>query len=299
LARELAAAGWRVLRFDPRGIGDSNGPHDCDSVDEVYCRIDEGALVPDTLAAIDFLSNECGMETCVLTGLCGGATTSLRVAAVDDRVVGVSPLELPLKYNPAPGSPEHHPKADRNLWVDQISRRRGTRFLLYAYALARTAKSHARRVKVRFSKLIDLVSGSVSRDFDWFREQIGEDVNDAMLEAFQTVLAKRIPVFCIYSDSRDAHLFQLVLPGLTATDHGDAPPLHYIVIPGKDHVFTMPGQPEALTRSLMSWLDSGPWAGGRFHGGAASTSNAVSPALGPGPPGSSIMSHAGGDGGQS
>ena len=260
LARDLAAAGWRVLRFDPRGIGDSNGPFDCDSVDEVYCKIDAGALVPDTLAALDFLSSECCVEASILMGVCGGASTSISVAAADDRVVGVAPVELPLKLNPSPGPTNHHQRADRDLWVDRMSRRRGTLFLLTVYGIARTAKSNARRLRVNLSKVLNLGSGPTSRNHRWFRERIGEDANIAMLAAFQVILAKRLPVFCIYADSRDAQLFELALPGLLREEGGDEPLIEHLIIPGKDHVFTMPGQSEELTRSLLAWLDSEPWA---------------------------------------
>ena len=259
LARDLAAAGWRVLRFDPRGIGDSNGPFESDSVDEVYCKIDAGALVPDTIAALDFLSGECCIEASILTGLCGGATTSIKLAAADDRLVGVAPLELPLKLNPSPDPANRHQPVDRNLWVDRVSRRRGTFLLLTAYRFARMAKNNARRVSDNLSKVLNLRSGPTSRHHRWFQERIGEDANISMLAAFQAILAKKLPVFCIYADSRDAQLFQLAMPGLLKEECGDAPPVGHVFIPGQDHVFTMPGQSEELSRSLLA-LDSEPWA---------------------------------------
>lgn len=261
LARDFASAGWRVLRFDPRGLGDSNGHFDYDSVDEVYCKIDAGALVPDTLAALDFLSSECCMEASILMGLCGGGTTSIEVAAIDNRVVSVAPLELPLKLCPFPGPTNHHQRADRNLWVDRVSRRRGTLLLLTIYRIARTAKSNVRRLRVILSKVLNLWSGSTTRNHSWFRERIGEDANISMLAAFQVVLAKRLPVYCIYADSPDAQLFELALPGLLREEGGDAPAIEHLIIPGNDHVLTIPGQSEELSRSLLAWLDSEPWAG--------------------------------------
>jgi exosortase A-associated hydrolase 2 len=261
LARDLAASGWRVLRFDPRGIGDSNGPWDCDSVDEVYCEIDRGALVPDTLAALDFMRDECGTRTCVVTGLCGGASTSIRVAAADGRVVGVVPVELPLKLNPSPDPGNTSGDGGRDLWVDRMSRRRGTGLLLTAYAIARTAKANARRLKTGLSRLRRFRSGLSSDRHAWFRERIGEDANIPTLSAFQEILSRGLPVFCIYSESRDGQLFEVARPGLSGPEGGEPSSLRHLVIPGKDHSFTMPGQSEALSRSLSAWLEEGPWAG--------------------------------------
>jgi pimeloyl-ACP methyl ester carboxylesterase len=130
LARELANSGWRVLRFDPRGMGDSEGFFDCDSVDEVYSKIEAGALVPDTIAALDFLRQEYGSGESVLTGLCGGAITSVFAAAADDRVVGIAPLDLPLKLTLPDGAAQEPPHSQRALWVDYFSQRRGMFFML-------------------------------------------------------------------------------------------------------------------------------------------------------------------------
>ncbi|MHC5056880.1 MAG: alpha/beta fold hydrolase [Planctomycetota bacterium] len=55
LARTLARAGWSVLRFDPRGIGDSDGDLGCATLAEVFRKIQGGGLVPDCLAAVDFM----------------------------------------------------------------------------------------------------------------------------------------------------------------------------------------------------------------------------------------------------
>ena len=67
LARTLAAAGYPVLRFDVRGMGDSSGNlHDFRSIN------------PDIEAAIDALQrHEPGVRQLVLWGLCDGASAAL------------------------------------------------------------------------------------------------------------------------------------------------------------------------------------------------------------------------------
>ncbi|WP_305822839.1 hydrolase 1, exosortase A system-associated [Massilia brevitalea] len=79
LARDLAAAGVPAMRFDYRGMGDSEG--DLRSFDDVG---------DDLRAAIDrFFLEVPGMREVVLWGLCDGASAAAMYAPGDARVAGL------------------------------------------------------------------------------------------------------------------------------------------------------------------------------------------------------------------
>jgi exosortase A-associated hydrolase 1 len=78
LARAVAGAGFPVLRFDYRGMGDSEGAA------RDFERIDD-----DIAAAIEALQREAGVARVVLWGLCDGASAALMYAPRDSRVAGV------------------------------------------------------------------------------------------------------------------------------------------------------------------------------------------------------------------
>jgi exosortase A-associated hydrolase 1 len=80
LARRLAAAGIPAMRFDYRGMGDSEG------------EIRSFEMVADDLrAAVDrFMAEAPGLREVVLWGLCDGASASALYAPLDARVTGLA-----------------------------------------------------------------------------------------------------------------------------------------------------------------------------------------------------------------
>jgi uncharacterized protein len=79
LGRALAANGVPVMRFDHRGIGDSDG------TTRSFIEI-----TADLSVALDaFVARTPGLEQVVIWGLCDAASAALHVAARDARVAGV------------------------------------------------------------------------------------------------------------------------------------------------------------------------------------------------------------------
>ena len=79
LARDLAAAGIPAMRFDYRGMGDSEGEL------QTFENVED-----DLRAAVDhFLAEVPGMAEVVLWGLCDGASAAAMYAPQDARVAGL------------------------------------------------------------------------------------------------------------------------------------------------------------------------------------------------------------------
>ncbi len=80
LARHLARLGYRVLRFDQSGIGESDARADQLSL--------EGRIVGDVRAAVDFAAARPDAGKIVVVGLCSGAVNAHLATADDERIAG-------------------------------------------------------------------------------------------------------------------------------------------------------------------------------------------------------------------
>ena len=92
LARRLARAGVRTLRFDLGGIGDSGQSHPGSPLQE--------RTHSELSAALDYLGERFELRDITLAGLCSGAEDSLRHAARDPRVSEVVMID-PFAYRTA------------------------------------------------------------------------------------------------------------------------------------------------------------------------------------------------------
>lgn len=85
LARRAAARGFRVLRFDQSGLGDSAPRAGSLSMEE--------RVVLDGREAFDFLDKTYGADRFVVGGLCSGALNAHRICVADERVMGMWMLD--------------------------------------------------------------------------------------------------------------------------------------------------------------------------------------------------------------
>jgi pimeloyl-ACP methyl ester carboxylesterase len=85
MARELAALGHHVFRFDFSGIGDSAPRKDILNPIEAHQA--------DVAAALDWLEASCRINEAILIGLCAGAEIALRYGHSDKRVTGLVLLD--------------------------------------------------------------------------------------------------------------------------------------------------------------------------------------------------------------
>ena len=99
IARLLCEKGFYVFRFDPHGIGDSEGELPDEIVLELWGSIQQGRFVEDTICSNNFFMNKCSLDELVMIGSCGGAVTAFFTGAIDDRVTRLMLIDLPVIFS--------------------------------------------------------------------------------------------------------------------------------------------------------------------------------------------------------
>ena len=88
MARALADCGFHVFRFDPQGVGDSDGP-------QLPTHFDMHNP-SDVLPVVQYAKNELKASTIVLHGLCSGGRAAIKGALMSADVDGVVVWSMPI-----------------------------------------------------------------------------------------------------------------------------------------------------------------------------------------------------------
>jgi pimeloyl-ACP methyl ester carboxylesterase len=245
-ARRWATDGFPVLRFDARGVGDSEGdwaiPEDGAPIKLLYKNIEEGAWTRDTHAAVEHICATTSARNVILAGCCGGAVSALHAAAEHPAVVGVIMVGMPVR-----------PWAD--IGIDSI----------VASQVEHEAKGYVKKLG-KLNAWRRFFSGASDYRVLWgigsryIREQMFgapddrlKALNAAMLRSFRTVAGsgKRMLFVFPENDYLWVEFRDLFLPTFD-----DRPPFDLQIIPGANHTFTEAVWQEQLFSILETWLQT-------------------------------------------
>jgi len=253
LARRLAGMGFRVLRFDFSGLGDSEGLVHEATAAEFYGTVQLGRYVRDTQAAMDWMEKEYRASRFILAGLCGGAITGLLAGANDGRVDSLIGLGLPVILDSDQVDPAKYLTAGeldqwREGYVSKLFDPRSWFRLL-------TFRSNFRVIlKVLLSSLRPAAKRPPPDGAQLTPEPA--NLNPLLPTAFDTLVSKR-PVLLVFSQGdRLYSIYQerFAQPNQARLQlHADRFEVH--VVEGANHIFSFPQWEEEMTGHVVSWLD--------------------------------------------
>lgn len=224
-ARALSEAGYAVLRFDCRGMGDSGAPmRDFEHVDA------------DIRAAVDaLLSHVVGLDGVVLYGLCDGAAAALMYSATDPRVSGLILLN-PWVRTEATEAATHL----RYYYVQRLLQPAFWRKVLGAkFNPIRAGAGFARNLRR------SLGSGGASRSSSTYVER--------MLSALTAFRGRAL--FLISGQDLTAKEFvQLCRNEPRWRGAVASPPISRVELPDADHTFSTRDHLNAANQSCVEWL---------------------------------------------
>jgi pimeloyl-ACP methyl ester carboxylesterase len=225
IARRLAELGFRSLRFDFSGIGDSEARRD-------ELSFEQSAPL-ETKDAMDYLSKSYNAQRVVLMGLCSGADVAHLTAVADPRVAGLGLID-PWAYR-TPGFYFH-----------------------YYWERVKTPAVYANWIKVRLERIKDRLSPRPTDDQDpdmyemprYIREFPPRETIAKDLRGF---MSRNLQLYFIFSGGMGDvynHRSQY-RASFKDVDFGDRLRVDYVR--DASHVFSGLEHQEFLARELSTW----------------------------------------------
>lgn len=230
LAADLARRGYPVLRFDPCGIGESDGVVGNHRTSLHFSWIQKGMFDDSIARAVAWFRGETGVRDVVLAGLCGGATAAV-VAGEPPGAAGYVLLAPSAVFD------------DVHLEAELLGSLRRGRWL------GRDGAAHlSRYVRQALARKVRLLS-------PWGRKnrKVAEaDVNFCFVDRFRTIVRGSTPVLCALVDGDptcaefEAHALRKVRPD----------GLDVYRVSGVGHEFTSVAVVEGLQERIGEWMES-------------------------------------------
>jgi pimeloyl-ACP methyl ester carboxylesterase len=236
LARQLAADGYLVVRFDFSGIGESEARRDG--------LAPEPSSLCETQEVMDYLAETYGVRRFVAAGICSGAVTAFRVAVADERIVGLALLN-PQGYFPSAAGPIGA----------YVQAQKDQHYLLSTSIRRRESWLRLLRGEVDLTNLLRALTSRFARPF--LEHGAERRTIKRLAGDFAVLCARGIRILPIYA-AGDPGLIELalIIRGLPATWRNH-PGFQPMLIAGSDHLFTPLHGQRRLLELLRSWLDLG------------------------------------------
>ncbi len=255
IAEQIRNSGIDVFRFDPEGLGDSEGEFEFDQVADLYGAIQSGMFSRDTRDAMDWVEQEYGKNRFIVGGLCGGAITGLLAGADDPRVAGLFSIGIPVILDTAnPTVPRF--MSDRQLerlenrYIEKIFRPKAwLRFLTFRSDYRLLAKAMMRRFGKRPEVETEAASTPDVEQSDQFNARF-----PVAFERFAAGGRSMLLVFSgtdrIYWEYEEKFVKRY---GNLLEAHKDRIDLQ--VIEGANHILSFEGWQAELFRVCEAWFD--------------------------------------------
>jgi len=264
LARQFCRLGYYVLRFDPAGIGDSEGdlPEGM-PIGDIWHNVQSGLFVEDTLSANNMFIAKYKLDRLIVMGNCGGAITALLSGARDIRVNGLVLVDVPVimwssersVLETAVGNGE---KLD-HYFGEYVKRL----FRLESWYRLLTFKTDYRglwyTLKMKLMKKIHFLKKKNDSEFNWVKFIDENKINPHFIQSIDHLFTHKKPILFISGGNdpgRDSfhNLFEKTyLMNKYGSDNSKY--LYEIfLIPDANHIYTFLEWQSTLLSKIESWV---------------------------------------------
>ncbi len=250
-ARQLAGDGFRCYRFDPRGIGISEGRFQSGPIHQLWNRIETGCFVEDLTHFIGLLRANWPRRRVVLCGLCGGAVTAALLAGRHRKLVdGIVSINTEVFLSSAESPPSMPATATE---VDMVMKRYATKLLSReAWSRLLLLESDVKGIVRTTGKFLLQGLRKENRRLEEYR-----NINHHLISAFRSIGSGGVSHLLLFSENSSSwHKFQDTFLSLLLQSRYSSPCGEIRLIRGATHdLHDQEHRSEALTQ-ISAWLNS-------------------------------------------
>jgi pimeloyl-ACP methyl ester carboxylesterase len=264
LARRLCRLGYYVLRFDPAGIGDSEGElPDGVLVPDIWEQIQKGLFVSDTKIANDFFRSRCRLRNLLLMGNCGGAITALLTSREDSRIDGLCLVDVPVNLRTASMTfaDKVDSGGDHAQWLFSEYVKRVLSLESWKRFVKRETdfRALAKVLRMKAEQVLGISARSKHLPQDIEKLCNAGHLNRLFFEGFESLRVKRRPLFFILAgNDPGTEIFEryfrkgyLGQRGLLASEDKL---IQMFVVENASHVYSLGESQESLFTAVENWL---------------------------------------------
>ena len=240
MARNLAALGFVVLRFDFSGIGDS-------PVRDDHLPFEKSAI-SETQEAMNCLHAARGIERFVLIGICSGAMISFKTACCDPRVVGAVLIN-------ARG--HLHDGTDHELNSYIRNRTLARHYWRIALFSSFSAKNWLKAIKGKadYWGIIRVMIGFQLRSLFERKRKMSSGLNHVAADV-RLLTERGVRLLHVYSEGDEGLDYLHVILGDEMQKWSVCEPLRAELIHGANHTFTLLWSQEHLLKVVHNWAQA-------------------------------------------
>ena len=256
MAKRFVEDGYTVFRFDFYGLGDSEGEVDVELTPDLYGSIQVGRYIEDTMAALDWLEAEHGLNKFIISGLCGGAITGLLAGARDRRIDSIIGLGIPVILD----STRFRGMASQFLTSKELDEWRAgyikNLLSLESWARLLTFKSDYRALFKSFANPLRRLFGKTNGEEPPVSEPADDNFNELFPEAFEAFVATPRKMLLLFGeDDRLFFEFEEKFLGRHGSRFERYRELCDVqLVSGARHIFELPEQLDEMLVKASSWL---------------------------------------------
>lgn len=244
-ARSLAAAGYRVLRLDIAGIGDSPP-----APGTPWANLYSKASAQDVRQAIDALVLQ-GCREFVLMGICSGSYVAFQAALLEPRVDGVVLMNSRL-LEWTPGKPGDGWQNSMQQYVKSTDWYRRAAFRPEVWRRLLRGEINVRPIAARF---LSLAVARLRRALSF-----GAEREASVLAKMKRLCREGVDVLMLVSDADDGRDYVEFHFGKSGSRMRAHPGYRMAYVPEADHTFSRPGNQAFVLSLLLAHLEQRPAA---------------------------------------